>query len=93
MTRVPKNQTNPSFTKGFLANHPHKHPVVNLIASSYARLNKAHTTFIDTILKHTTTMVRIHADINQLTKSDDGGTVTGRFSYAEPQFTADSSEK
>ena len=36
-------------------------------------INKAHTTFIDTILKHSH-KGRIHAEINQL-RSDVGGTV------------------
>ena len=47
-------------------------------------INKAHTTFIDTILKHQY-KGRIHAEINQL-RSDQGGTVTGRFSYANPNL-------
>ena len=46
--------------------------------------NKAHTTFIDTILKHQH-KGRIHAEINQL-RSDQGGTVTGRFSYNNPNL-------
>ena len=64
----------PSFTKNFLQNHPH--PLVKRIAQA-REINKAHTTFIDTILKHSH-KGRIHADINQL-RSDNGGTVTGRF--------------
>ena len=71
----------PSFTKGFLANH--KHPVVNMIAEA-RKINKVRTTFIDTILKHEH-KGRIHADINQI-RSDDGGTVTGRFSYSNPNL-------
>jgi len=47
-------------------------------------INKAHTTFIDTILKHSY-KGRIHAEINQL-RSDNGGTVTGRFSYSNPNL-------
>ena len=47
-------------------------------------INKAHTTFIDTILKHEH-KGRIYAEINQL-RSDQGGTVTGRFSYANPNL-------
>jgi DNA polymerase I-like protein with 3'-5' exonuclease and polymerase domains len=71
----------PSFTKNFLSNHP------NEIAQgiSYAReINKAHTTFIDTIVKHSH-KGRIHADINQI-RSDQGGTVTGRFSMSNPNL-------
>ena len=71
----------PSFTKNFLQNHPH--PLVKLIARA-REINKAHTTFIDTILKHNH-KGRIHAEINQL-RSDNGGTVTGRFSYSNPNL-------
>ena len=71
----------PSFTKNFLQNHPH--PLVKLIAQA-REINKAHTTFIDTILKHNH-KGRIHAEINQL-RSDNGGTVTGRFSYSNPNL-------
>ena len=39
----------PSFTKNFLQEHIH--PVVNKIAKA-REINKAHTTFIDTIIKH-----------------------------------------
>ena len=71
----------PSFTKNFLQNHAH--PLVKLIARA-REINKAHTTFIDTILKHQH-KGRIHAEINQL-RSDQGGTVTGRFSYSNPNL-------
>ena len=71
----------PSFTKNFLANHPH--PLVKHIARA-REINKAHTTFIDTILKHSH-KGRIHAEINQL-RGDNGGTVTGRFSYSNPNL-------
>ena len=71
----------PSFTKNFLSNHPH--PLVKLIAQA-REINKAHTTFIDTILKHAH-KGRIYSEINQL-RSDNGGTVTGRFSYAHPNL-------
>ena len=78
--RTEKTQA-PSFTKNFLQNHPH--PLVKKIARA-REINKAHTTFIDTILKHSY-KGRIHAEINQL-RSDNGGTVTGRFSYANPNL-------
>ena len=71
----------PSFTKNFLQNHPH--PLVKLIARA-REINKAHTTFIDTIIKHNH-KGRIHAEINQL-RGDNGGTVTGRFSYSNPNL-------
>ena len=71
----------PSFTKNFLSTHPHELP--KAIANA-REINKAHTTFIDTIIKHEHNG-RIHADINQI-RSDDGGTVTGRFSYSNPNL-------
>jgi DNA polymerase I-like protein with 3'-5' exonuclease and polymerase domains len=71
----------PSFTKNFLQEH--RHPIVQMIAKA-REINKAHTTFIDTILKFTYNG-RIHADINPI-RSDQGGTVTGRFSYANPNL-------
>ena len=71
----------PSFTKNFLVTH--KHPVVRMIAEA-RKINKVRTTFIDSIIKHEH-KGRIHADINQI-RSDDGGTVTGRFSYSNPNL-------
>jgi DNA polymerase I-like protein with 3'-5' exonuclease and polymerase domains len=71
----------PSFTKNFLQQHPH--PLVQKIAQA-REINKAHTTFIDSILKFEH-KGRIHADINQI-RSDQGGTVTGRFSYSNPNL-------
>jgi DNA polymerase I-like protein with 3'-5' exonuclease and polymerase domains len=78
--RTVKTQA-PSFTKNFLANHPHK--IVQAIAKA-REINKAHTTFIDTILKYSQ-RGRIHAEINQL-RGDSGGTVTGRFSMNNPNL-------
>jgi len=71
----------PSFTKNFLSSH--KHPLVKMIAEA-REVNKAHTTFIDTIIRYEH-LGRIHADINQI-RSDNGGTVTGRFSYSNPNL-------
>jgi DNA polymerase I-like protein with 3'-5' exonuclease and polymerase domains len=71
----------PSFTKNFLVNHPH--PLVQKIAHA-RKINKVSTTFIDSILKYEH-CERIHAEINQI-RSDDGGTVTGRFSYVNPNL-------
>ena len=79
-TRTEKTNS-PSFTKNFISNHAN--PVVNMIAEA-RKINKVRTTFIDTILKHEHNG-RIHADINQI-RSDDGGTVTGRFSYSNPNL-------
>src|SRR5210317_1013595 len=82
---LPYSQTEktgaPSFTKNFIS--AHNHPVVRMIAEA-RKINKVSTTFIDTILEHEHNG-RIHADINQI-RSDDGGTVTGRFSYANPNL-------
>ena len=78
--RTVKTQA-PSFTKNFLQEHPH--PVVKQIAQA-REINKAHTTFIDTIIKYEHNE-RIHAEINQI-RSDAGGTVTGRFSYNNPNL-------
>lgn len=78
--RTEKTQA-PSFTKNFLSEHAH--PLVKKIAKA-REINKAHTTFIDTILKHEH-RGRIHADINPI-RSDQGGTVTGRFSYSNPNL-------
>ena len=71
----------PSFTKNYLSSH--EHPLVKCIAKA-REINKAHTTFIDTIIKHQY-KGRIHADINPI-RSDSGGTVTGRFSYSNPNL-------
>jgi len=79
-TRTDKTDS-PSFTKNFISKHDH--PVVRMIAEA-RKINKVSTTFIDTILSHEHNG-RIHADINQI-RSDDGGTVTGRFSYANPNL-------
>tara|TARA_E500000305_G_scaffold35966_3_gene27345 strand:+ start:4202 stop:6055 length:1854 start_codon:yes stop_codon:yes gene_type:complete len=76
-----ENTGAPSFTKNFLSNHPHN--VVKCIAKA-REINKAHTTFIDTILKYSLNG-RIHAEINQL-RGDGGGTVTGRFSMNNPNL-------
>jgi len=71
----------PSFTKNFLSSH--SNPIVKMIAKA-REINKAHTTFIDTIIKYEHKN-RIHADINQI-RSDSGGTITGRFSYSNPNL-------
>ena len=78
--RTEKSQA-PSFTKNFLQEH--SHPLVQKIAKA-REINKAHSTFIDSILKFQH-KGRIHAEINQI-RSDAGGTVTGRFSYNNPNL-------
>ena len=82
--KLPYDRTDkgaPSFTKNFLATHPAELPK---LINEAREINKANTTFIDTILKHEH-KGRIHSDINQI-RSDDGGTVTGRFSYSNPNL-------
>ena len=84
IVKLPYDRTEkgaPSFTKNFLATHPHELPK---LINQAREINKANTTFIDTILKHNH-KGRIHSDINQI-RSDDGGTVTGRFSYSNPNL-------
>ena len=71
----------PKFDKNFLSTH--KHPLAKMVVQA-REFNKARTTFIDTILTHQH-HGRIHADINQM-RSDTGGTVTGRFSYSNPNL-------
>ena len=72
---------NPSFTKSFLENHPHPVPKAIVQAREY---NKARTTFLHTIERYNHNG-RIHANINQL-KTENGGAVTGRFSYSNPNL-------
>ena len=71
----------PKFDKNFLTTH--KHPLAKMIVQA-REINKARTTFIDTILRHSSHS-RIHANINQM-RGDTGGTVTGRFSYSNPNL-------
>tara|TARA_R110002020_G_scaffold4749_9_gene20678 strand:+ start:3378 stop:5306 length:1929 start_codon:yes stop_codon:yes gene_type:complete len=71
----------PSFTKHFLKNH--EHPVAKKILE-IREYNKANTTFVDTILGHQHNG-RIHCQFNQL-RSDEGGTVSGRFSSSNPNL-------
>jgi DNA polymerase I-like protein with 3'-5' exonuclease and polymerase domains len=61
--------------------HPH-HPVAR--RSCLRETDKADSTFIDTILRHEHNG-RIHTEFHQL-RSDDGGTVTGRFSSSNPNL-------
>jgi DNA polymerase I-like protein with 3'-5' exonuclease and polymerase domains len=71
----------PSFTKAFLAEHPHEFPRLVLKARE---LNKIQGTFISSILKHVSNG-KIHSHINQL-RSDSGGTVSGRISMSNPNL-------
>jgi len=71
----------PSITKLYLETHPNKY--LNLVAKA-RQLDKLHNTFVTSILKFVH-KDRIHADINQI-RSDQGGTVTGRFSMSNPNL-------
>ena len=71
----------PSFTKSFLQACPHE--VSNKILR-LRELDKASNTFVDNILKFAH-KGRIHCEFHQL-RSDDGGTVTGRFSSSNPNL-------
>ena len=71
----------PSFDKNFLSSHDS--PLAQMVVKA-REINKARTTFIDSILKHAH-RGRIHAEIHQM-RSDQGGTVTGRFSYSNPNL-------
>ena len=71
----------PKIDRAFLANHPHELPKLILEAREY---NKANTTFINSILRYQH-KGRIHAEIHSL-RSDQGGTVSGRFSYSNPNL-------
>jgi len=72
----------PKFDKNFLVTH--KHPLAKMIVSA-REINKAHTTFIDTIKRHKFNG-RIHANIHQMRSDEGGGTITGRFSYSNPNL-------
>jgi DNA polymerase I-like protein with 3'-5' exonuclease and polymerase domains len=71
----------PSFDKNFLSTHSHSFAKQIVEARE---INKAYTTFIDSILKHSH-KGRIHADVNQL-RSDQGGTISGRLSMQNPNL-------
>tara|TARA_R100001129_G_C5295511_1_gene240954 strand:- start:122 stop:1474 length:1353 start_codon:yes stop_codon:yes gene_type:complete len=71
----------PSFDKNFLATHSHEF-AQNIVKAR--ELNKARTTFVDSILKHSH-RGRIHADVNQL-RSETGGTISGRLSMQNPNL-------
>ena len=78
--RTPKSKQ-PKFDKGFLSGHDS--PLAKMVVEA-REINKARTTFIDTILKHSHNG-RIHAEIHQL-RGDIGGTVSGRLSMSHPNL-------
>jgi len=71
----------PKIDKSFLENHSHDLPKLILEAREY---NKANTTFINSIMRYQH-KGRVHAEIHPL-RSDQGGTVSGRFSYSNPNL-------
>jgi DNA polymerase I-like protein with 3'-5' exonuclease and polymerase domains len=72
----------PSFTKSFLDTHDH--PMAKMIVEA-RELNKTHGTFLEPYLKHSAKDGRIHTHFNQM-RNEDGGTVTGRLSAANPNL-------
>ena len=72
----------PSFTAQWLEGHSHPLPQSIVKARKY---NKMRTTFIDKMIFEHSHNGRIHGQMHPL-RSDDGGTVTGRFSYSTPNL-------
>ena len=72
----------PSFTKGFLETC--EHPVAKLIVEA-RETNKTHSTFLQPYLDFSAKTGRIHPHVNQM-RNEDGGTVTGRLSMANPNL-------
>ena len=78
--RTPKSDE-PSFTQNWLVNC--NNPIAQLVRQA-REINKFHSTFIDSIQRYVY-KGRIHSEINQL-RSDQGGTVSGRLSYSNPNL-------
>ena len=72
----------PSFTKTFLDSHAH--PMAKKILEA-REFNKTHSTFLEPYLRHSAKDGRIHTHFNQM-RNEDGGTVTGRLSAANPNL-------
>lgn len=72
----------PSFTKGFLDSC--EHPLAKMIVEA-REVNKTHSTFLQPYMDFSAKTGRIHPHVNQM-RSDDGGTVTGRLSMANPNL-------
>ena len=79
--RTPKTNA-PSFTAGFLQYHPHP---ITAIIREVRQLDKLCGTFIQGQILDNNVGGRIHCQFNQL-KSDDYGTVSGRFSSSNPNL-------
>ena len=71
-----------SFQKDWLEGHSHELPQLIVRAR---KLNKARTTFIDKMIGEHSFKGRIHAEAHPM-RNDRGGTVTGRFSYSNPNL-------
>ena len=71
-----------SFQKEWLEGHSHELPQLIVRAR---KLNKARTTFIDKMIGEHSFKGRIHAEAHPM-RNDRGGTVTGRFSYSNPNL-------
>jgi DNA polymerase I-like protein with 3'-5' exonuclease and polymerase domains len=79
----PRSETGlPSFTKTFLDGLDH--PLAKAIIEG-RELNKTYGTFLRPYIEMSAYDGRIHPHVNQL-RSDDGGTVTGRLSMAQPNL-------
>jgi|TARA_R100000808_G_C2153855_1_gene164455 DNA polymerase I-like protein with 3'-5' exonuclease and polymerase domains len=78
--RTPKGMA--SFQKNWLESHEHELPQLIVRAR---KLNKARTTFIDKMIMEHSFNGRIHAEAHPM-RNDRGGTVSGRFSYSNPNL-------
>ena len=71
-----------SFQRDWLEGHEHELPQLIVRAR---KLNKARTTFIDKMIMNHAFNGRIHAEAHPM-RNDRGGTVSGRFSYSNPNL-------
>ena len=71
-----------SFQRDWLEGHQHKLPQLIVRAR---KLNKARTTFIDKMIKEHCFNGKIHAEAHAMS-NERGGTVSGRFSYSNPNL-------
>tara|TARA_R100000654_G_scaffold20206_1_gene40869 strand:+ start:267 stop:2144 length:1878 start_codon:yes stop_codon:yes gene_type:complete len=81
---LPYNTTptgKPNFDQNFLSTHDS--PLAKMVTEA-RKIYMARSTFVDKIISHSH-RGRIHAEIHQM-RSDQGGTVTGRFSYSNPNL-------
>src|SRR5262249_39397986 len=72
----------PSITKAWLGQH--EHPIAKLVLD-IRHLDKLRETFIKGFVLEGNYKGRVHCQFNQL-RSDEGGTVTGRFSSSQPNL-------